>query len=134
MSAARRALALLAVLTGLVGCLPLYLPPVPTDTVTVEPRLELTGRSALVLRGATPALVLHFREIPAEGWLAVQWFGPDNRERTSDGIWLEPDAVDERRVMLLPVEEPVAAGEWRAVVSFDGRLIRQFSLRVAASP
>lgn len=129
-----RGAALVALLAALAlgGCTPLYLPPVPASTVRPEPRLAFEARSGLARVDGRPELALALREVPAEGWLALQWFGPDDRPAGSDSVWLEPGM--EGLVLRLPppAGAPAADGAWRVVASFGGAVVRQFAL--AAPP
>ena len=108
-------LACLAALLVCAGCAPLYLPPVPEGrSSTPAPRLELAegsglGRTSL---GALE-LRLRFRTVPEAGWLA-------------------PDATanETEAALPLPGEAEPEPGLWRAVLSFEGRLVRQFTLEV----
>lgn len=109
------------------GCTPLYLPPVP-EPLEVAPRFDLEA-VALVEEGR-PVLRIELLEVPAAGWLAVQWFSPANREAASESLWVEPG--DEGRVLQasLPQDVEPVSGRWRAVVSRDGVLVRQVSVEL----
>jgi hypothetical protein len=127
---ARRSIALLAIgLLLLGGCRPLYLPPVP-EPLAAPRHFELTGEATAV--NGRPALRLTLRTVPAESWLAVQWFAPDNREAASESVRVGPD--DAGRTMRLSLPNDVAArpGRWRAVLSFGEAVVRQFSVEVRA--
>ena len=115
------------------ACTPLYLPPVPNTqdrTVEIAPRLNLTGSSGLRLRGDRLELSVFLTEVPEEGWLSVQWFSPQNRQAASDSLWITEADVDLSRFFVLPEDVALQAGQWSAVVSYDGNLIRQFSIAV----
>jgi len=112
----------------LTGCSPLYLPPIP-QSVSLEPGLLLAGESRLLMMEGRPRLELIFRRVPVEGWLAFQWFDPSNRQVASDSFWLSPGDVGLTKVFRLPAGVEYRVGEWRVVVSFQGRVIRQFITR-----
>ena len=131
------ALALLTVAGLLGGCTPLYLPPIPTTTVRPEPRLDFGPASGLTLEDGRPELALALRSVPTDGWLALQWFGPGNREVASDSVWLEPAL--EGLTLRLPLPETAETAEaepgaWRVVASFGGAVVRQFALEGASAP
>lgn len=129
-----RAAALAVVLAALLaGCRPLYLPPVP-EPVPVAAEARLADGSELAMVGGLPTLYLVLGALPQDGWLAVQWFAPDGGEAASDSIWVTSQDVGRRRTVLLPraVGAP-AVGEWRAVVSLHGRILRQFRVTVPAA-
>lgn len=115
----------LAALAGTPACTPLYLPPVPQDLPTLEPRLRL--REVRVdLLGGEPALVFVAAEVPRPGWAAVQWFAPSGPEVASASVWLDERAVG--RVTRVPFPDDVARtrpGRWRAVLSFGDSVVRQ---------
>jgi hypothetical protein len=119
-----------AVLVGLLlpllagGCRPLYLPPVPTPLELPE-RFELDGSARI--EGGRPILTLVPRNVPDEGWLAIQWFGPDNREVASESVWLEPDDEGITVSVALPADVEPVPGRWRAVLSRGGVIVRQLS-------
>ena len=90
-------LLVLALLVGvtapLSGCTFLYVPPVPKRTdIQVTPRLILDGASELRWTGERLELSVTPTVLPEEGWLAVQWFSPQNRQVASDSVWLSGDA------------------------------------------
>ncbi len=129
-------LVICALLTGaLSACTLTYLPPL-REARALEPRLELSPESGLnvpdsaVSRGLELTIML--RTIPESDWLAVQWFSPRNDEVAATSLWLEPDTTRELRTAL-PSDVTLTDGLWRAVVSYQGRLIRQFSLEVGGS-
>src|SRR5690554_2866990 len=115
---------LAAALTGLllVGCRPLYLPPVP-DSPTQPRHSRLDSSSALELVDERPVLTIVLAELvgpPGGGWLNVQWFGPSNVEEASDSTWVTPDEVGTTIEFALPADVETVSGEWRATVSFAG--------------
>ncbi|MEX2534742.1 MAG: hypothetical protein WD273_04000 [Trueperaceae bacterium] len=109
------------------GCRPLYLPPVPAPPELPE-RLEVDASAGL--DDQRPRIRVELRNVPAEGWLAVQWFAPNNREVASESVWIAPE--DEGRVVELNLPQDVEAvpGRWRAVVSLTGEVIRQLSVEI----
>jgi hypothetical protein len=109
------------------GCRPLYLPPVPEPLVLAE-RFELDG-SARVVEGR-PSLTLLPRTVPDEGWLAIQWFAPNNREVASESRWLAPGDAGRSLMVVLPADVEAAPGRWRAIVSRGGVVVRQLSVMV----
>lgn len=126
-------LALGVVALALPACRPLYLPPVPASRAA--PAIaQLGDASALAVSG--DALVLHvvLVAIPEAGWLDVQWFAPDGAEAASDSTWVVPADVGQGRTFRSPARVRVTAGEWRAVVSLRGRVLRQFRTVVPAAP
>jgi len=129
-------LALVGLLAGLGGCRPLYLPPVPAPQEV--PRVaQLGDASSLRLDGGVLVLHLVLAEVPRAGWLAVQWFAPDGTEAASDSVWVTPADVAQGRTSTLPPRARLAAGEWRAVASLGGTVLRQFRVEVppgAAAP
>jgi len=122
--------ALAAALTLLLAaCMPLYLPLVPDEMLTPEPAFRLHGDMRLehVRRADVSALVLHLRatEVPEPGWLAVQWFGPSGPARAAESLWFEPADAGAARQLATPEQVALGPGEWRAVLSWQGRLVRQ---------
>jgi hypothetical protein len=114
-------------LTGVVACSPLYLPPQPSDALLPAPRFRVHGDTALeVLRSpAGLRVTLVLSEVPEPGWLAVQWFGPSGGVRASESLWLTPADADTRPSLTTPPHLELTPGEWRAVVSWDGSVVRQ---------
>lgn len=122
-------IATIVLLVALTACRPLYLPPVPGDGLPEPHPVRLTAVSGLTLGAdGRPTLRVDVVDLPAPGWLAVQWFGPKGGEVASDSAWLEPEAASAEFV--LPADVDPASGEWRAVVSFGGRLLRQYLIAV----
>jgi hypothetical protein len=113
----------------LAGCTPLYVPLIPRDMLAPEPAFRLHGdaRLELVARGDGPRLVMTIRaeEVPHAGWLAVQWFGPSGPARASESLWFDAGEVDEERTLETPADLALTPGEWRAVLSWQDRLVRQ---------
>lgn len=113
------------------ACTLTYLPPLREARVP-EPRLELNPETNLrVLRGAGGErleLVMVLDTVPEPDWLAVQWFNPRNEEVASSSLWVMPGETERRTA--LPTDVALQRGLWRAVVSYQGRLMRQVSLEV----
>jgi hypothetical protein len=77
---------------------PLFVPPLPSDRLEPEPAFRLHGDARLERAsedGAGLVLVMRAAEVPAGGWLAVQWFGPSGPARASESVWFEPESVGE---------------------------------------
>lgn len=129
LGAAAVSLALLAL--GGTACRPLYLPPIPArEEAPVWPALD--DASSLVVDAGRLTLHVVLARVPEPGWLAVQWFAPDGGEAASDSVWVEPSDAATGRTFVLPQGATVAQGEWRAVVSLRGRILRQFHVEVGA--
>lgn len=124
-------LAWLAALVALVlvsgACRPLYLPPVP-EPPPYEPGPRVSTYSAEAITGGRPVVEVTLTQVDGPGWLAVQWMAPSGREAASESVWVEPGALHAR--FELPADAELAAGEWRAIVSFGGKLLRQFTILV----
>lgn len=126
--------ALLLVLS-LSACTFTYIPPIPDRApLEREARFGLRAPSGLEHINDELRLSVAVDEIPEAGWLAVQWFGPQNREVASDSLWLEPTDAGLARDLYLPEDVPLEPGRWRAVVSFGGRIVRQFAVTVEEVP
>jgi len=129
-------LALLAALPS--ACVPLFVPPVPTDPLQPAPAWRVAGDAALapVLavdgRVAGLRLSLRFDEVPASAWVAVQWFGPVGRERASDARWVEPGDAGRTWTWDAPDDLELEPGRWRAVLSVGDLLLRQFDVELPA--
>lgn len=112
-----------------------------------EPRIA--EGSALELVAGRPQLTFGVVGLVEDGWVDVQWFAPDGHEAASESRWAElegsraPGEDGARRpgsasaeaavgpwVLRLPDDVALVAGEWRAVVSMQGRFLRQFRLVV----
>jgi hypothetical protein len=122
---------LILVLALCTACRPLYLPPVP-EPLELPPHFEADA-VAEVTRGR-PSLRLLLRTVPAEGWLAVQWFAPNNREVASESVRVAPEYAGRRLVVTLPEDVYSGPGRWRAVLSFEGTVVRQLSVEVPSEP
>jgi hypothetical protein len=131
-----RRLAALALCLALTACVPLYLPPVPGDALVPEPRLRTGGDSMLEVVRQDDRTALLFRlelvEVPTAGWLAVQWFGPAGAARASESVWIAPADAGSAIALRSPPELAVTAGEWRALVSWYGTIVRQVRVVVAS--
>jgi hypothetical protein len=126
-SALRRlTVALLGGVMLLAGCTFSYLPPIP-DGQPMPTRLELRSADGLVQADGRLALEVTLVNLSREGWLAVQWFSPRGREVASDAQWVGA-APPHRYRFVLPDEVALTPGRWRAVVSFEGEVLRQFSV------
>ncbi len=131
------ALATLAAIALLVAagsaCVPLFIPPLPSDRLEPEPAFRLHGDARLERASEDgPGLVLVMRaaEVPSGGWLAVQWFGPSGPARASESVWFDPEMLDAEVRLETPPSLEVTPGEWRAVLSWGGRLVRQLRIEV----
>ena len=120
-----------AVTLLLSSCTLLYIPPVPERAeIQVTPRLILDEASELRWTGERLELSVTPTVLPAEGWLAVQWFSPQNKQVASDSLWLGDGDALLGHLFLLPNGLEPLEGEWRAVLSFDRNFVRQFSTTV----
>lgn len=129
---ARTLLVSLALALALSACRPLYVPLVPKP-VPVPQLARLGDGSSLQFVDGTLRLHVVLADIPQAGWLAVQWFAPDGAQAASDSVWVAPGDVGEGRTLTLPARVKPTAGEWRAVVSLRGDLLRQFRASVAGA-
>ena len=134
-ASARRRLVAAALALLLAACTPLYLPPVPSDALAPVPSFRLRGASVLEVVAAadgeaTLRLTLTADEVPEGGWLALQWFGPSGAARASDSLWFEPEDVGRARRWDAPPQLRLEPGEWRAVLSWRGRVVRQLRVDV----
>ena len=123
------ALALLVAASS--ACVPLFIPPLPTDRLEFEPAFRLHGDARLeFVDDAEHRLVLIMRaaEVPRPGWLVVQWFGPSGPARAAESVWFDGDSLDVEVRLDTPPGLDVTPGEWRAVLSWDGRLVRQLRI------
>lgn len=129
MRAARRLrlTASVAALLLLLGCAPLYLPLVPeAPSVASAPRVK-DARAELSGEGR-PRVEVSLAGDIVPGWLAVQWFAPSGGEAASEAAWVS--GAGESALFTLPGDVELKAGEWRAVLSFNGRVLRQFSFQL----
>jgi hypothetical protein len=129
-SAALAAALAAVALVALTACTPLYLPPLPGDALVAVSHLRLDGSSRLDQGGggasAPLVLTLDVLEVPEDGWLAVQWFAPAGGAVASESVWLTPSDAGSSRSVTTPADVTLRPGEWRAVVSWYGRIVRQF--------
>jgi len=127
--------ALLALAALSAGCRPLYLP-ITTEGPPVAKAPSLNSEAALSWSAVSQRLELRLRLLGAEGggWLAVQWLAPDGREAASASTWVTSEGGESGAVLLVspPDLEGLAPGEWRAIVSYEGRLLRQFRAVIPA--
>lgn len=129
-SAVRKALACAALVSPLLGgCTYTYLPPV-REARLPEPRLTVAAASRLEQNETTVRLELRLVTVPEADWLAVQWFGPDNDEVTAESVWVVPRGAPQNVAVSLPPSVVLRGGLWRAVLSYQGRFVRQFSVQV----
>lgn len=111
------------------GCAYTYLPPV-REARSPEPRLTVAAASRLEQNETTIRLDLRLVTVPEADWLAVQWFAPDNDEVLAESVWVVPAPEPQRVAVSLPPSVVLRDGPWRAVVSYQGRFVRQFSVTV----
>lgn len=114
-------------LVGLVmtGCVPLFLPPVPSSLPEIEPKL-LVRDVRVVREDGVPVVAFTLRSLPAEGWMAVQWFPPAGGEVASASVWLAPEDVGREIRAGFPRDvDRAQEGRWRVVLSWDGVFVRQ---------
>jgi hypothetical protein len=117
------------------ACTPLFVPPVPRDALVAAPAWRLAGdaelRAASFAGGPRLRVRFRFEAVAADAWVAVQWFGPTGGERASAAVWVargdegRPFAID------LPADVALTPGAWRALISVDGRVLRQLDAVVA---
>jgi len=110
------------------SCTPLYIPPVPVK-IEVEKITSLNYSKGLSLEDKVLTLNLKLFSVSHDGWLSVQWFSPDNKEISSDSVWIEIAEEGETVIFQLDSKE-TASGLWRVIVSFDNKLLRQFTFEV----
>jgi len=114
----------------LASCTPLYFPPVPAK-LDLEKTINLNNSQGLSLNGSKLNLTIRINDIDKEGWLAVQWFTPENKEISSDSIWISPELEGQDKDFVLLKELEISEGLWRVVVSFENSLLRQFVIEIA---
>ncbi len=125
-----------AILTGLSlvlissSCTYTYIPPIPRGRVEPDPSLDLHASFGIQQTAQGLTLLLTAQDVPEADWLAVQWFAPDNSQVASASQWLTPNRNPQDLRFRLPADVAVTDGDWRAVVSFQNRVARQFSLPV----
>lgn len=117
-----------------VGCRPLFVPGVPERLPPFAEELRI-AEARIVTLGEHLDVVFVPERVPRAGWLAVQWFPPAGAEAASASTWLSPQRVGRTVRIRLPddvAREP--AGRWRAVLSFEGRIVRQLEWSEPAGP
>lgn len=128
-------LAAVVAIVALVACTPLFLPPVPSDPLAALPAWRLAGDAELRAPAVdgTPRLRLRFRfdAVAWDAWVAVQWFGPTGGERASTALWVTPADVGRPFTVDAPADLEITPGAWRALISVDGRVVRQLDVLVA---
>ncbi len=112
------------------GCTFTYTP-LLREARAPEPRLVVGKSSALVQSDASLRLELQV-SVPEADWLAVQWFSPANDEVSATSLWLEPTSKPQALSVALPSQIDLEDGLWRVVLSYQNRLVRQFSASVRA--
>lgn len=135
----RRAVATAVTCVGvwaLTACTPLFVPPVPSDALAAAPAWRLAGDAdlrATVLADA-PRLRVRFRfeAVAADAWVAVQWFGPSGGERASAAVWVARGDEGRTFAIDLPGDVALTPGAWRALISVEGRVLRQLDAVVPA--
>ncbi len=109
------------------SCTFLYLPP-ELPVQTIPETFDISGSSGLKYANNQLELSVLLRNVTQDGWLAVQWYAPNSKEIASDSVWIE--VRDEGLAQTFTLPQIPSRGEWRAVVSFEQRLLRQFSFEV----
>lgn len=109
------------------SCTFLYLPPILPEQTT-NPTLDISDSKGLSYQNQKLELSVFLNTVPSAGWLNVQWFAPSNQQAASDTLWIEPRDAGLSRTFVLP--QIPSKGDWRVVVSFGNRLLRQFSLEI----
>ena len=109
------------------SCTFLYLPP-ELPVQSIPETFDISGSSGLKYQNNQLELSVLLRNVTQEGWLAVQWYAPNSKEVTSDSVWIEER--DEGLAQTFTLPQIPSRGEWRAVVSFEKTLLRQFSFNV----
>jgi hypothetical protein len=118
------------------GCMPLFVPPVPTDVLRPAPGWRWPARRRWrwwpprMPVGGLLRLSIVFDEVPEAAWVSVQWFGPVGGERASDARWVEPADVGRPWTWDAPNDLALEPGTWRAVLSVGDRLLRQLDVEV----
>jgi hypothetical protein len=109
------------------SCTFLYLPPeLPIQSIPEV--FDISGSSGLSYQNNELELSVLLRNVPNEGWLAVQWYAPNSKQVNSDSVWIE--RRDEGLAQTFTLPQRPSRGEWRAVVSFEKKLLRQFAFDV----
>ena len=113
------------VLLVLVGCTPLYVPPVPPASPDLAEPVRIGRNSTLAVSGDDLVAVLEVASLSESGWLTLQWFDPGLTEVASDSVWLEATSDTTFLRIGLPESVSVRPGRWRLVVAYRGAVIRQ---------
>lgn len=134
----RRLLLLLAglALAAAPACRPLYLPLVPSETSLppVPERLRLSEVRVEAGEGG-PVVTFVPQGVTTEGWLAVQWYPPSGASVASASVWLSSDRAGETLRVPFPDDVPrTRQGRWRAVLSYEARILRQVSWEEPLTP
>lgn len=124
------ALALVLMAAGLLtSCRPLYLPPIPAEVpFTTQVRSTSASGVSIGPRGY-PTIELELINVSEAGWLAVQWLTPKGSEAASESVWVEA-ATEQSVNFTLPTDVELRSGDWRAVVSLNGQLVRQLNFTI----
>lgn len=120
---------LAALAAGLSSCAFTYIP-LLREVKAPEPLFTVSEASALTQEGNRLTLSLEVETVPEADWLAVQWFNPANEEVYAASLWLRPAPATQSLSPALPPRIPLENGLWRAIISYRGDLIRQFSTTV----
>lgn len=120
---------LVAFSAGLSGCAFTYIP-LLRDVQAPEPQFTVSERSELLQTDDRLTLKLEIQTVPEADWLAVQWFNPANEEVYASSLWIRPTPAAQPLSRTLPPRIALESGLWRAVISYKGDLIRQFSTSV----
>jgi len=123
-------LLLVPILLFLTSCTFMYVPFIPDNPQMREARFLMSESEGLSVEAEQLRLDINVKEIPESDWLAVQWFSPLSKEVASESKWLEVseenDTSGQSLSFNLSTDVTLTPGYWRAVVSYQGRLIRQF--------
>ena len=112
------------------SCTFTYIPPL-REARAPEPRLGVIDKKSSLEQNETSLrLTLELATVPEPDWLAVQWFDPGNDEVAAESVWLEPAPESQAVAVPLPPRISLEDGLWRVVVSYQGKLVRQFSVTV----
>ena len=115
------------------ACVPLFVPPLPSERLEPQPAFRLHGDARLERLAEDDGrllLVIRAAEVPSPGWLVVQWFGPSGPARAAESVWFDAELLGAEVRLDTPPGLEVTPGEWRAVLSWDGRVVRQLRIEV----
>lgn len=116
------------------GCRPLFVPAVPADLPPFPNELRLS-EIRLAADGDRVEVAFVADAVPAPTWVSVQWFPPAGRAVASASVRLTEASVGRDLRMGFPDDVARArAGVWRAVLSADGRILRQLEWTEPAGP